>query len=69
MADSWLTDGNCSNCRREKYCSTPCKKAKSNRKKALYNSVMSATGMGPLLDKAGATERFENTMKSLGCID
>ena len=25
MADEWLADGNCDNCRRKKYCRTPCK--------------------------------------------
>ena len=25
MADEWLRDGDCDNCRRKKYCRTPCK--------------------------------------------
>lgn len=69
VADSWLIDGNCDNCRRKNYCSKPCKKANSRRKNALYNDVMSSTGMGQLLDKAGARERFENNMKCMGYID
>lgn len=49
MADSWLMDVNCSNCR---------------RKNELYNDVMNATGMGQLLDRTGIRERFEDNMKS-----
>lgn len=28
MADSWLTDGNCNECRRRNYCTKRCKKSK-----------------------------------------
>lgn len=69
MADSWLIDGNCNNCRRKNYCSKPCTKAKSRRKSAIYNGIMNATGMGQLLDKTGTQERFENNMKNIGYID
>lgn len=69
MADSWLIDGNCNNCRRKNYCSTPCKKAKSRRKNALYADIMNATGIGQLLDRTGTRENFENTMKCMGYID
>ena len=35
MADSWKTDGNCSECRRHSYCSKQC----SAHKNAMINAV------------------------------
>lgn len=50
MADSWLIDGNCEVCRRKNYCSTECKRHRVNRKRSIYNAVMSGTGMNRILD-------------------
>jgi len=38
MHESWLTDGNCSECRRRTYCKRPCKKSidRANAIKAVY---------------------------------
>lgn len=53
MADSWLIDGNCENCRRNNYCKKPCTKAKRNHKNMLYGAVMRATGMDKVLCAMG----------------
>lgn len=53
MADSWLTDGNCDNCRRKNYCSTKCKLARQRDKSELAGVVANAmigvmTGVYPM---------------------
>lgn len=68
MADSWLVDGNCNNCRRKKYCSTQCSKARQRAKTMLYNDVMRATGLDTVLDKTGTREKFEAKMKTIGIL-
>ena len=42
MADSWMTDGNCDNCRRKNYCSTQCKANKSREAANLRKAIMQA---------------------------
>lgn len=69
MADSWLTDGNCNNCRRKNYCSSRCKKARVREKRQMYNDVMEATGLGELLDKDGNNEKLEKTLKAPDIIE
>lgn len=53
MADSWLTDGNCENCRRKNYCSTECKLARQRNKAILAGAVANVmvgvmTGVYPI---------------------
>lgn len=53
MADSWLIDGNCDNCRRKNYCSTECKLARQRNKAELAGAVANAmigvmTGVYPM---------------------
>ena len=74
MEDSWLIDGNCVVCRRKKYCSTECKKHRVNRKRSLYNAVMSATGMNRILDimstpTYNAHETAEFVAKQTGMLE
>lgn len=40
MADSWLTDGNCEECRRNKFCSKPCKAHKQRTMSILHSVVL-----------------------------
>ena len=51
--ERWLTDGDCSKCRRAKYCSKPCTRQK-RRKKAIL--------MAMLQDKTGIT-RIQNLLE------
>ena len=37
--ERWLTDGNCSKCRRQKYCSKPCT-AQKRRKTAIMRAML-----------------------------
>jgi len=37
MADEWLDDGNCDNCRRKNYCKTPCKAHKERFARRVKN--------------------------------
>lgn len=46
MADSWMTDGNCDNCRRKNYCSTQCKANKSREAANLRKAIMQAVVAG-----------------------
>ena len=41
MADSWLTDGNCKECRRQKYCNKPCKAHKTSTMNFIHGAVAS----------------------------
>lgn len=49
MADSWLTDGNCSECRRRKYCNNRCKKAKERLQRQMFEVVDRHTGIGRIM--------------------
>ena len=60
MADSWLTDGNCKECRRRKYCSKECKAHRVSTKRFLYGAIMSATGLSAVCD---ANPEFSENMK------
>ena len=37
MADEWLKDGDCDNCRRKKYCKNPCKAHKERFTRRVKN--------------------------------
>lgn len=40
--EQWLLSGDCSKCRREKYCSKQCRKAASRERRILYSAMASA---------------------------
>lgn len=40
--EQWLFSGDCSKCRREKYCSKQCRKAASRERGILYSAMASA---------------------------
>lgn len=50
LRDAWLIDGNCTKCRREKYCSKLCTKAKKRRESFIRNMVYERTGIGQMLN-------------------
>ena len=37
--EQWLLEGNCNKCRRDKYCSKPCKKSKIRRQRAISGFI------------------------------
>lgn len=41
-SEQWLLSGDCSVCRREKYCSKPCTKGKNRRTMVLKSMVVEA---------------------------
>lgn len=41
-SEQWLLDGDCSKCRREKYCGVYCTKAKQRRDRFLRGAVVNA---------------------------
>ena len=62
-ADQWLEEGDCSKCRRSKYCSKPCKKHKVATKRMITNMVLEATGVQIIkneLRKLGARNEYDN---------
>lgn len=46
--ERWLTDGDCSECRRAKYCSKACTAQKRRREAIIQQMVRSATGSGTI---------------------
>ena len=74
MADSWLTDGNCQECRRKNYCKTECKKHRASVKRYMYNTMMSVTGMDKILDimstgSYNAHKTFETVARIEGMLE
>lgn len=62
-ADQWLEEGDCSKCRRSKYCSKPCKRHKVVTKRMITNMVLEATGAQIInneLRKLGARNEYDN---------
>lgn len=51
--DRWLIDGDCSKCRRAKYCKKPCTKSKRNLERYVAKRVRSSFPALSLLDKYG----------------
>jgi len=43
--ERWLTDGDCSKCRRAKYCSKPCTRQKRRKKAILRAIIRDRTGI------------------------
>lgn len=57
--EQWLLDGDCSKCRREKYCSKPCTKAK--RKRDVLVQTLVASKLNEMT--GGAYERIMKDSK------
>lgn len=51
MADSWLIDGNCNNCRRKNYCQKPCTLNKRMTELTIRTAVRQAVNKVTGLDK------------------
>lgn len=51
MADSWLTDGNCEECRRKNYCQKSCTKNKRRGNMIINNAVRKVLNERVGLDK------------------
>lgn len=45
--ERWLTDGDCTKCRRQKYCSKPCKRSENRRQAEMAMAI--AQGMAAVL--------------------
>lgn len=43
-ADQWLEEGNCDECRRQKYCSKPCKAHKIATQRMIRDLILEKTG-------------------------
>lgn len=48
--DQWLTDGDCSRCRRQAYCSKRCRKAQVRFEQECYSFIAEKTGMGAIMN-------------------
>lgn len=48
--EQWLEDGNCKECRRAKYCHTPCKMNKQMLQRSIRNAILTQTGLGQAFD-------------------
>lgn len=53
--DQWMLNGDCTKCRRDKYCSKPCTIRKRNLKEFIQRQIAAATH----LDEAKAAMRGE----------
>lgn len=51
--ERWLTDGDCSKCRRFTYCNKPCTRQKQRKAAILRRFVRSATGIGKIYAAMG----------------
>lgn len=50
-SDQWLLDGECKKCRRDKYCSKPCKALQTSLRRLIVDGVRSGTESG-VIDQA-----------------
>lgn len=48
--EQWKSGGDCSKCRRHKYCSKPCKESIRARDSIIYNAILEKTKMGKMLE-------------------
>lgn len=57
--EQWLSDGDCAACRREKYCSKPCKSSRSRQAREFAGLMASAMlkGMADAYDKEDVNGR------------
>lgn len=47
--EQWKSGGDCSKCRRNKYCSKPCKESIRTRDRIIYEAILEKTKMGKIL--------------------
>ena len=47
--EQWKSGGDCSKCRRYKYCSKPCRESTRARDSFIYNAILEKTKMGKVL--------------------
>lgn len=67
-ADQWLEEGDCSKCRRSKYCSKPCKRHKIATKKRMItnmNMVLKTIGTQIIKDELRKFVQEKNHEKSM----
>ena len=48
-ADRWKTDGDCSKCRRQKYCGKRCRANRQAVTNLITKAIMDKTGMGEIM--------------------
>lgn len=55
----------CNECRRKNYCTKPCKNAKLQSNRAIYNTIMNHTGIGTVMDmmQSNMNNDFINSME------
>ena len=46
--ERWLSDGNCTYCRRKKYCNKPCTAQKRRKEAIIRQMIRNMTGIGQL---------------------
>ncbi len=51
--EQWLLDGLCQECRKQKYCSKPCKRAEVRREREIKAFIAEKTGMGEVMKALG----------------
>lgn len=59
--ERWLTDGNCTKCRRADYCSKKCSAHKRSLGNFLHDEILSAIGLSPIYNELNRlNERARN---------
>ena len=53
-SEQWYLDGICSKCRRQSYCSKPCKKNETRVKSEVAAFIAERTGMGAVFNMMGS---------------
>lgn len=56
-ADRWKTDGDCSKCRRQKYCSKRCRANKQAVTDLMTRAILDKTGAGEIIRYLSRTRR------------
>ena len=54
--EQWLLDGICRECRRQDYCSTPCKRNKIRIERDVNTYIRERLGLGRIFDALGVKE-------------
>jgi len=53
ITEQWYLDGKCQICRKERYCSKPCKRAEERRDDEIREYIAKKTGMGEVMKALG----------------
>ena len=53
ITEQWYLDGKCQICRKERYCSKPCKRAEKRREREINAFIAEKTGMGEVMKALG----------------